>query len=160
MSRSSWTSASLLHNTLRPYSHFRTFPTAGVSISIRERTSDNVQVRTACPLSSDEDHLRRNAESLFSSTKALSCKTIYTPFLLCHIFPARTADFTPLPAYTFAFPVDAASRNSQCHLSPCQTSSLSGVRCGCHVLGEIREMPYCMHLAEMNKGSVVAGVTV
>jgi hypothetical protein len=85
MSRSSWTSASLLHNTLRPYSHFRTFPTAGVSISIRERTSDNVQVRTACPLSSDEDHLRRNAESLFSSTKALSCKTIYTPFLLCHI---------------------------------------------------------------------------
>jgi hypothetical protein len=74
MSRSSWTSASLLHNTLH-HRHSRTSATA----SIRERTTTD----------DDEDNLRRNAEGLFSNFSSIKA-------LSCGIHPFSFASYSPL----------------------------------------------------------------
>jgi hypothetical protein len=105
--RLSWTSASLLHNTSR-HRHFR------ISATVRP----GLLVRIIC------------GEMLFSSCKIhrFSIAT-YSP-LAYGGFCATLRSPTRLPFLLFHD--DAASRNSQCHLSPC----LPRVRCGCHVLGE------------------------
>lgn len=133
MSRSSWTSASLLHNTLRAHHrHFRTSAT----VSIRERTTaDN-----------EEDNLRRNAEGLFSnfsSIKALSCKihpfsfATYSPLAYSGLYATLRSQFLPtrLPFLSFHDDLLLVIRSATYLLA--KLLGLSRVRCGCHVLREI-----------------------